>query len=143
AEERECRDSSEALQGARASRHFQRAETGSSNCGRDAKVLLNPVRVRSVLEEVDSSALAVLSAFRGEGRGLEAWLKSLPLARGSKAKIRNLMSALYSHAIRWEWTEKNPIKSVRQSAKRMRVPDVLAPEEITALLGKLPEPLRT
>jgi integrase len=53
------------------------------------------------------------------------------------------MSALYSHAIRWEWAEKNPIKSVRQSAKRMRVPDVLAREEIIALLGKLPEPLRT
>jgi integrase len=74
---------------------------------------------------------------------VEAWLKLLPLARGSRAKIRNLMSALYSHAIRWEWTEKNPIKSVRQSAKRMRIPDVLDPDEITALLGKLPEPLRT
>ena len=74
---------------------------------------------------------------------VEAWLKSLPLARGSKAKIRNLMSALYSHAIRWEWAEKNPIKSIRQSAKRMRTPDVLTPEEITALLDKLPEPLRT
>ena len=38
---------------------------------------------------------------------VEKWLKSLcfpktgvPLARGSKAKIRNIMSALYSHAIR-------------------------------------------
>ncbi len=62
---------------------------------------------------------------------------------GRLSKIRNLMSALYSHAIRWEWAEKNPIKSVRQSAKRMCTPDVLTPEEITALLGKLPEPLRT
>ncbi len=74
---------------------------------------------------------------------VEAWLKTLPLARGSKAKIRNIMSALFSHAIRWEWTEKNPITSVRQSAKRSRTPDVLTPEEITALLSKLPEPLRT
>lgn len=74
---------------------------------------------------------------------VEAWLKAVPLARGSKAKIRNLMSALYSHAIRWEWADKNPIKSVRQSAKRMRTPDVLTPEEIRALLEKLPEPLRT
>jgi integrase len=53
------------------------------------------------------------------------------------------MSALFSHAIRWEWAEKNPIRSVRQSAKRLRTPDVLTPEEIVALLGKLPEPLRT
>jgi len=74
---------------------------------------------------------------------VEAWLKTLPLARGSKAKIRNIMSALFSHAIRWDWAEKNPITSVRQSAKRTRTPDVLAPEEITALLSKLPEPLRT
>ena len=53
------------------------------------------------------------------------------------------MSALFSHAIRWEWTERNPIKSVRQSAKRMRMPDVLTPDEIMALLKELPEPLRT
>jgi integrase len=74
---------------------------------------------------------------------VEACLKTMPLARGSRAKIRNLMSALFSHAIRWEWTDRNPIKSVRQSAKRMRTPDVLTPEEIMALLKELPEPLRT
>jgi len=49
---------------------------------------------------------------------VEEWLRSLPLAAGSKAKIRNIMSALYSHAIRWEWVRHNPITSVRQSAKR-------------------------
>jgi integrase len=53
------------------------------------------------------------------------------------------MSALYSHAIRWEWADKNPITKVRQSAKRLRTPDVLTPEEITVLLAELPEPLRT
>jgi hypothetical protein len=81
---------------------------------------------------------------------VEKWLKSLcfpktgvPLARGSRAKIRNIMSAIYSHAIRWEWTEKNPITSVRQSAKRQKAPDVLTPEEIMAFLKELPDPLRT
>ena len=81
---------------------------------------------------------------------VEKWLKTLcfkktgvPLARGSKAKIRNIMSALYSHAIRWEWVDKNPITSVRQSAKREKAPDVLTPEEIVALLSELPNPLRT
>src|SRR5258708_20393788 len=49
---------------------------------------------------------------------LDACLNTLPLARGSKAKIRNIMSALFAHAIRWEWAEKNPVTSVRQSAKR-------------------------
>jgi integrase len=81
---------------------------------------------------------------------VEKWLKTLcfkktgiPLARGSKAKIRNIMSALYSHAIRWEWADKNPITSVRQSAKRQKVPDILTPEEIVAILAELPDPLRT
>ena len=81
---------------------------------------------------------------------VEKWLKGLcfphtviPLARGTKAKIRNILSALFSHAIRWEWADRNPIQSVRQSAKRQRVPDILRPEEIMAILEKLPEPLRT
>jgi integrase len=65
------------------------------------------------------------------------------LARGSKAKIRNIMSALYSHAIRWEWADRNPISSVRQSAKRQRTPEILTPEEIMAILKELSDPLRT
>ena len=74
---------------------------------------------------------------------MKAWLKTIPFARGSKAKIRNIMSALFSHAMRWEWAQINPIANVRQSAKRLRTPDVLTPLEITALLAQLPEPLRT
>jgi integrase len=81
---------------------------------------------------------------------VEKWLSSLcfpktgvPLGRGSKAKIRNIMSALYSHTIRWEWADKNPITSVRQSAKRRRSPDVLTPQEIMAFLKELSDPLRT
>jgi integrase len=66
-----------------------------------------------------------------------------PNARGSKVKIRKIMSALFSYAIRWEWTKESPISSVRQRAKRSKIPDILTPEEITALLSKLPEPLRT
>jgi hypothetical protein len=44
------------------------------------------------------------------------------LARGTRAKIRNAMSALYNHAIRWEFTDKNPItgpvKGSRRACKR-------------------------
>ena len=54
---------------------------------------------------------------------VEDWLHGLPLANGSKAKIRNLMSTLFNHAMRYEWAEKNPIRLVRQSAKRERTPD--------------------
>ena len=74
---------------------------------------------------------------------VEQWLKSLPLAPGSKAKIRNIMSALYSHAQRWEWTDRNPITHVRQSAKRRRTPAVLTIEQIKSVLTHLKEPCRT
>jgi len=68
---------------------------------------------------------------------VEEWLKTVPLAPGSRAKIRNIMSTLFNHAMRYEWTEKNPIRLVRQSAKRLSTPDVLTAEEIGKLLAKL------
>jgi integrase len=62
-----------------------------------------------------------------------------PLANATKAKIRNLLSVLFNHAIRYEWLSQggNPITLVRQSAKRMRIPEVLGPSEIQALLLQL------
>jgi len=74
---------------------------------------------------------------------VETWLGVLPLENSSRAKIRNIMSALYSHAIRWELTNRNPITMVRQTAKRAKHPDVLTTQEVTALLRELPEPSRT
>jgi hypothetical protein len=43
---------------------------------------------------------------------VEAWLRGLktakgkPASPGTKTKIRNLMSALFSHAIRYEWSSR-------------------------------------
>lgn len=74
---------------------------------------------------------------------VEAWLPTLPLANGTRAKLRNLMHALFNHAMRWEFFDRNPITLVRQSAKRERVPDVLTAEEIGKLLSELLEPWRT
>jgi integrase len=68
---------------------------------------------------------------------VEDWLRTLALSNGSKAKIRNLMSALFNHAMRYEWVDRNPIRLVRQSAKRERTPDVLTADEIKLLLSKL------
>ena len=73
---------------------------------------------------------------------VEQWLKSLPLSRGTKAKIRNIMSALYSHAQRWEWVTTNPITHVRQSAKRSRVPTILTPAELQDFLVNLTDPAK-
>jgi len=69
---------------------------------------------------------------------VEEWLHSLPLAPGTRSKIRNVMSAVFNHAIRYEWIHHNPITKVRCSAKRLREPDVLTPAEFLALLAELP-----
>jgi integrase len=68
---------------------------------------------------------------------VEAWLRCLPLAKSSCAKIRNLMSVLFNHACRYELFNRNPISLVRQGAKRRTVPSVLTPAEIKVLLGGL------
>src|SRR5712691_2556045 len=39
---------------------------------------------------------------------VEEWLSALPLTNGSRAKIRNVMSAIFSHAMRYEWLNRNP-----------------------------------
>ena len=76
-----------------------------------------------------------------KGIEVEKWLEELvrpvdsrPLANGTKAKIRNIMSAVYSHAIRYGWISLNPIASVRQSAKRQFVPDILTIPELCQML---------
>ncbi len=80
---------------------------------------------------------------------VERWLKQLSrvngrvngerLADATKAKIRNLMSVLFNHAIRYEWLEqgRNPITLVRQSAQRKWTPEILEPHEIQNLLKQL------
>jgi site-specific recombinase XerD len=69
---------------------------------------------------------------------VEQWLRSLGgLSNGSKAKIRNIMSGLFSHAIRYEMAERNPITAVRQSSKRERVPVILEVEELHRLFEEL------
>ncbi len=75
--------------------------------------------------------------------GVEEWLGTVRLADGTKAKLRNLMHTLFNHAMRWEFCDRNPITLVRQSAKRMRAPEVLTVEEIGNLLLELREPWRT
>ncbi len=72
-----------------------------------------------------------------------------PLAAGTRSKVRNILSAVVNHGIRWNITASNPItgpvrgSGVRQSAKCIRRPDVLAILEVRNLLAELPEPSRT
>jgi integrase len=68
---------------------------------------------------------------------VESWLRGLPIAKSTCAKIRNVMSVLFNHACRYEFFEGNPIRLVRQSAKRRSPPVVLTPGEIRTLLEGL------
>ena len=79
---------------------------------------------------------------------VEQWLRQLRrqnkqhLSSSTKTKIRSLVSVLFNHAIRYEWLEqgKTPITLVRQSAERLRIPEVLEPSEIQSLLSHLEAP---
>ena len=83
---------------------------------------------RSVVERVEELP----------GVHVENWLKTLDLAIGTKAKVRNILSALCSHAMRYGWMKNHPIKGkVRQSAKTTRVQFALEVEELHVLYEAL------
>jgi integrase len=68
---------------------------------------------------------------------VESWLRQLPLPKSSCAKIRGLLSVVFNHACRHEFFERNPIRLVRQGAKRRSAPTLLTPPEIKALINGL------
>jgi integrase len=74
---------------------------------------------------------------------VELWLRSLSLARASCAKLRNLMSMLFNHGVRHGICDTNPIRLVRQGAKRKKIPIVLTSDEVRRLIDALPLRERT
>ena len=83
---------------------------------------------------------------------VERWLRDAIGSNGTKAKAKCVMSALFSHAVRWVFTPANPISSgmnvgsggkrgpstgVRVSAKRQKAPIVLTPEPVKLGLAQL------
>jgi integrase len=83
---------------------------------------------------------------------VERWLRAAEIADGTKAKIKCVMSAVFSHAVRWEFCGHNPISSgipvgaggkrgpstgVRVSAKRQKSPLVLSAEQVKLGLAQL------
>jgi integrase len=74
---------------------------------------------------------------------VENWLNHMPVAPGTRYKTKGVMSILFQHAMRYEWTATNPIRLVRQSALPLQEEIVLEPVEIAALLVELRDPFRT
>ena len=74
---------------------------------------------------------------------VEEWLRSIPRANGTKSKIRNTMGSLFNHAIRWEFTDKEPDHrsspriGCAPKLKAERIPDLLAVEEFQRLQAEL------
>ncbi len=73
---------------------------------------------------------------------VQQWLRSLShLSPGTKAKLRNQMSCLFSHALRHELYVSrdggNPMRLVRQSSKTLSIPDNLTLDEIRHILSHI------
>jgi integrase len=62
-----------------------------------------------------------------------------PLAPGSKKKIRDVLHVLFEHAKRYEWTDRNPISSVRQGAKRLAIPELIDIKDLGKLIFEVLE----
>lgn len=120
--------------------HYRETELAESNANKTA-------RTKDVYgQHFDSHILPRWQGYRLQDVRavlVESWLAELHLAPATKSKTRNIFSALYEHAMRYGWATANPIKQVRQSAKRLSEPDVLTAEEIPAILAGLTEPCRT
>jgi integrase len=80
---------------------------------------------------------------------VENWLRGLkrrdgkPASPGTRSKIRNVLSVMVSHAIRYGWATQNPITAVRTSSKRLKDPETLTPEEFRQLVCELDQRERT
>jgi integrase len=114
--------------------HFEQRELARDNTWRSysTKKTYQAYLTRWVLPHWRHYELAEVRTIQ-----VESWLRRLPLAKSSCAKIRNLMSVLFNHACRYELFDRNPIHLVRQGAKRRRAPAVLIPTEIKALVDGL------
>jgi integrase len=114
--------------------HFEQKELRSGDCFRSfatVKTYRGYIR-KWVKPRWGSSYLDQIKAV-----DVEAWLRRLPIARSSRAKIRNILSILFNHACRYELFDYNPMRFVRQGAKRRYAPDVLTAVEIRALVDHL------
>jgi integrase len=65
------------------------------------------------------------------------------LEKSSCANSRGVMSVLFNHACRYEFFDRNPIRLLRQGAKRKAAPNILTPDEIKTLMDGLATRERT
>ena len=81
--------------------------------------------------------MGILLPRRGQGYRSRSMVAPIPMARSSRAKIRNVLSNLFNNACRYELFDHDPMRFVRQGAKRRSAPEVLTAAEIRALVDHL------
>jgi integrase len=123
-----------------------------ADCGADGKAYSTRSKKTQVLNRWILPRWGKLELRAIKTVAVEQWLTGLVtsrfgkrkrLAGGTKEKIRDAMSSVFNHAIRWEFTDRNPItgptkrSGVRVSAKRERTPDILDVQEMQLLLAAL------
>ena len=119
--------------------HFQSIELAESN----SKTARTKDVYRYQLVDVISPRWGSLRLSDVKPIAVEKWLNGMPLAPGTRAKTKGVMSVLFQHALRHEWTTTNPIRLVRQSGTPLQENVVLEPVEIQMLLSELRDPFRT
>jgi integrase len=114
--------------------HFEQCELGLTNTWRSysTKAIYKVYLKRWIIPKWSERLLSDIRTIE-----VESWLRSLPIARSTCAKIRNVMSVLFNHACRYEFFDGNPIRLVRQSAKRRSPPAVLTAADIRTPLEGL------
>ena len=89
-----------------------------ADCGRDGKAYSTRNRKTQVLNRWVLPHWGKLELRAIKTVAVEQWLKSLVtskfgrrklLAGGTREKIRDAMGSVFNHAIRWEFTDRNPI----------------------------------
>jgi integrase len=104
-----------------------------------------------VHQELDRAALARSSCRRNENYANSRMVGQIQRPDGTKLKIKNVLSAIFSHGVRWELVERNPVcgqggspshrvasTGVRQSNRVSIRRVALAPDVVRQTLERLP-----
>jgi len=115
-----------------------RQKPARKRCKRNGKSFATISRLQTVLKVWIAPYWGKHLLSEVEALDVKNWLKSLPLARSYKCKIRNTLSALFSHARLYKlYSAENPIAEVKQSGKRKMEPGVLTKTQLEELLSNL------
>jgi integrase len=112
--------------------HYKDIELAETN----SKTARTKEVYRHQLDKIISPAWGAYRLTDVKPVAVEKWLNAMPVAPGTRYKTKGVLSVLFQHAMRYEWSTSNPIRLVRQSAMPQQEEIVLTPVEVAALLGR-------